>query len=146
MKCRLIKMILVAVMFNNICLASEDVTQVSRYLTIENKVKPEQINPINQVIQVHFPQDVQTIGSAINYLLRFSGYSLVIDEKRNAGLRITLDKPLPIVNRELGPVSLKNGLATLAGDGFILVCDPINREIDFKLKPSYRKYLNRGQT
>lgn len=138
-------MILVAVIFNNICLASENITQVSRYLTLENKVKPDQINPMNQVIQVRFPQNVQTIGSAINYLLRFSGYSLVINEKRNAGLRITLDKPLPIVDRELGPVSLKNGLSTLLGEGFHIVCDPINREINFELKPSYRKYLKRGQ-
>ena len=138
-------MILLGILLSNLCLASEDATQVSRYLTIKNKPKQEQVNLMSQVVQVRFPQNIQTIGSATNYLLRFSGYSLISDKRMNQALRITIAKPLPIVDRDLGPISLRNALTTLVGQGFNLACDPINREVDFQLKPAYRKYLKRGQ-
>ena len=145
MKLRLIIMILLGLLLSNFCLASEDVTQVSRYLTIKNKPKPEQINLMSQIVQIRFPQNVQTIESAMNYLLRFSGYSLIPNKRMNEALQLTLTKPLPTIDRELGPMSLRSALSILVGQGFNLVCDPINREVDFQLKPAYRKYLKRGK-
>ena len=55
-----------------------------------------------------------------------------------------LAKPLPFVDRELGPVLLKDALMVLAGESFILTQDPLNREINFLLKPGYQKYIKRG--
>lgn len=145
MKAKFITMILLGVLSTNVCTGQENVTQISRYMTVKNKARPEQINLMLQIVQVRFPQDVRTIGNAINYLLRFSGYSLIPTKRMNPGLRITLSKPLPLVDREIGPISLKEALSVLVGQGFNLVFDPINREVDFKLKENYQKFVNRGQ-
>jgi len=143
MKYRFLSTILFGLLLNNICFAS-DSTLVNKYLTVSNKPKKEQVNVLEEIIQIRFPQNVKTVGSAINYILRFSGYSLIADKKINPALQITLGKPLPIVDRQLGPMSLRTALTILAGESYNLSVDPLNREINFKLKPSYTKYLRRG--
>ncbi|MEO8402582.1 MAG: hypothetical protein ABI597_12460 [Gammaproteobacteria bacterium] len=114
-------------------------TQVGRYLTVKNTAKQSQLNLLSQTVQVHFPQDVQTVGEAMNYLLKFSGYTLVEGNQMNPALKITLSKPLPVVDREFGPVSLKDGLLVLAGSAFYLAQDPINRTVDCRLKSAFTK-------
>jgi conjugative transfer region protein (TIGR03748 family) len=130
----------------NICYASST-TQVGRYLTNVVQSNHGQINLLSQIIQVRFPQNIQTVGDAMNYLLHFSGYSLIASENMGEPLRTTILKSLPLIDRELGPVSLKEGLTTLAGQAFYLVEDPINRTVNFRLKPEYRKiYFSNKQT
>ncbi len=141
MKRRLIMLILLGLFLSKLSLANESLTPTGRYLTVSNHPKMSQLDLLSQSIQVRFPEKIQTIGEAINYLLRFSGYSLIADNKMNKALKITLTKPLPIIDRELGPMSLKEGLTTLAGVAFTLYQDPVNRVIDFKLKPTYQKFL-----
>ncbi len=108
---------------------------VGRYLSVDNKPSSAQVNLLSQIFQVRFPEEVQTIGDAMNYLLRYSGYSLVDDARQSVAMKNTLRKPLPLVDRNFGPMSLKDGLITLAGPAFTLMQDPLNREINFKLKP-----------
>lgn len=141
MKCRFISIFLLGILSCNVCLATMNTTQISRYMSVKNQAQSEQINLMSQIIQVRFPQNIQTIESAVNYLLKFSGYTLVDNKNIDPALRIVLSKPLPIVDRILGPLSLRDGLSILVGKEFILINDPINREINFKLKPEYRKYL-----
>src|SRR5438105_4293072 len=92
-----------------------DVTQVWRYTTVANIPNKSQTDLLSQIIQIKFPQNVQTIGESIEYLLRFSGYSLVSPNKMDDALKIISSKPLPLVDRELGPVTLRQGLITLTG-------------------------------
>lgn len=119
--------------------ADDSMTQFGRYLTAINKPTLAQTDLLSQIMQVRFPQNVQTIGDAMNYLLKFSGYSLIEDNKRSSELKNTLSKPLPTVDRDFGPMSLKDGLTTLIGPAFSLVHDPLNRTIDFHLKPEFKK-------
>lgn len=127
--------------------AGENASQVGRYLTVSNKPKPSQINLLSQIVQIRFPQNVQSIGDAMSYLLQFSGYSLVSDLRMSEALKTTVSKTLPVVDRELGPISLKDGLTTLAGPAFYLVQDPINREVDFRLQAAYQKiFLSHNKT
>ena len=119
--------------------AENDNTQIGRYMTTENKPRAEQINLLAQVIQIRFPKDVQTIGGALTYLLKFSGYSLIPEAKQGAAIKTTLGKPLPAIDRNFGPMTLKDGLSVLAGPAFYLVQDPLNRMIDFRLLPSFEK-------
>ncbi len=141
MKRRLIVMLLLSIVFVKTCLADNNVTQVGRYITISNQTKLSQTNLLSQLVQVRFTRNIQTIGEAMNYLLRFSGYSLVPEPKMNSALKITLKKPLPIIDRELGPITLSNGLKTLVGPAFYMTQDPVNRIVDFKLKPEYKKFI-----
>jgi len=119
--------------------ADDSMTQFGRYLTAINKPTSAQTDLLSQTMQVRFPQTVQTIGDAMNYLLKFSGYSLVDKNKMSSDLQNTLSKPLPTVDRDFGPMSLKDGLITLIGPAFSLVHDPLDRTVDFHLKPGFKK-------
>jgi conjugative transfer region protein (TIGR03748 family) len=107
---------------------------IGQYMTVINKPKPEQVNLLRQTIQVRFPQNVQTIGDACHYLLKISGYSLIDNKYQSDALKTTLTKPLPLIDRDFGPMRLKVALTTLAGSAFYLDSDPINRTVNFKLK------------
>lgn len=112
---------------------SANVTQVNRYATVTNKPLPAQINPLLAVQQVHFPQDIQSIGQAINYWLRYSGFHLAAREKLPESLKILLSQPLPQIDRNLGPLTVADGLSVLVGQHeFELIEDPLIREINFK--------------
>ncbi len=145
MRRRLIAIVLLSVLFSKTCLADNEITQVSRYQTVSNKPKFSQTNLLSQSIQVRFTQNIQTVGNAMNYLLRFSGYSLVPESQMSSALRITLSKPLPIIDRELGPMSLRDGLITLSGPAFYLTQNPVSRVVDFALKPEYQKFIKNKQ-
>ena len=77
---------------------SEEVTEVSRYTTVKNQATRAQINPLLMTVQVKFPQNVQTVGNAMDYLLRYSGYSLVNRYEMDVNVQQMLDQPLPIVD------------------------------------------------
>ena len=119
--------------------ANEVDSQIGRYLTVKNKINESQMHLLSQSIQVRFPQEIQTIGDAIKYLLRFCGYSLIATDQMNSALKTTISKSLPVIDRTLGPISLKAGLLTLVGPAFYVKEDPINRVIDFQLKPEFAK-------
>lgn len=111
--------------------------QVSRYQTISTQAQSEQVDLLSPVIQVHFLSEIKTIGDAVNHLLRYSGYALVDNKQQSQDLKNTLKKPLPLVDRDLGPVALRQALALLIGPAFDLVIDPLNRTINFQLKTEF---------
>jgi conjugative transfer region protein (TIGR03748 family) len=122
-------------------------TQIGRYLTTSNKPKSSQVDLLSQMVQVRFPQSVQTVGDALTYLLKFSGYSLVDYSSMVSSFRNTLLMPLPLVDRNIGPVSLRSALSVLAGTAFNLAEDPVSRTVNFHLKSIYVKtYLREKNT
>ncbi len=144
MKYRIMAIILPGILLCKIGLADNNVTQTSRYLTVTNGPKFSQMHLLSQSIQIRFMRNIQTVGDAINYLLRFSGYALVAESERSSALKIMLEKPLPVIDRELAPMSLSHALITLSGWAFYLSEDPVNRVVDFKLKPEYKKFVKGG--
>ncbi|HAU1107381.1 TPA: hypothetical protein ACT9A3_000051 [Legionella pneumophila] len=116
-----------------------NVTQVNRYATVANKALAAQINPLLAIQQVHFPQEVQTIGQAVEWWLKFSGFSLVSKEKQPESLQIVMHQVLPQIDRNLGPLTVKEGLEVLVGQqSFALIEDPLLRQVNFKLKAGVR--------
>jgi len=124
---------------NGHAFASTSNTPIGRYMTVENKPSLSQMDLLSQTIQVRFPQNIQTVGNAMNYVLRLSGYSLIPPDHMSHALKITLTKPLPAIDRDFGPMPLKDALITLAGPAFYLVQDPLNRMVNFKIKPQYSR-------
>lgn len=114
------------------------VTPVGRYLSVENQTLPAQTNLLQQTFQVKFPPTVKTVGEAMQYLLRFSGYSLVNYKYLPSEAQALLIQPLPQVDRNIGPLNLQKGLITLAGEPFGLLVDPVHRLISLRLKPAYQ--------
>ncbi|HFL2715768.1 TPA: hypothetical protein ACGWTM_002956 [Legionella pneumophila] len=114
---------------------AENTSQINRYATISNKPSAAQINPLSAIKQVHFPKDVQTIEQALEWWLKYTGFSLVSIEKRPESLVAVLKQPLPQVDRTLGPMTIKEGLEVLVGQQtFLLVEDPLQRQVNFSLK------------
>lgn len=117
----------------NLVHANSYSTTDGRYLTYVNKPLPEQKNLMLQTIQVHFPVEVKTIGDAINYLLKPSGYTLAPMDKASTEVKKMVMFNLPIVDRNFGPMTLQDALKTLVGDSFILRIDRLNRQVSFYL-------------
>lgn len=108
--------------------------QVGRYSTLKETATPAQINPLLAIVQVKFPTTVQSVSDAINYLLRYTGYTLVDVTARSKPLQTVLSKPLPYMDRTLGPLSTHEALEVLVGKGlFVVQKDPLNRTVNFTL-------------
>ena len=120
------------------CSAAENNTQIGRYLATPNQPLLRQADLLTQTFQIRFPSSVKTISDAANYLLQFSGYSLVTENNLIPEARQLMTLPLPQADRNLGPLSLKDGLLTLVGNPFGLLVDPVHRLISFRLLPDYR--------
>ncbi|HHT9843871.1 TPA: hypothetical protein ACT9I4_001988 [Legionella pneumophila] len=111
-----------------------NITPISRYASVDNKPLASQINPLKAVQQVHFPQQIQTIGEAIEHWLQYSGFHLAPENKQLESLKIILKQPLPQVDRTLGPLSIEDGLTVLVGQNlFFLTHDDLLREVNFAL-------------
>jgi conjugative transfer region protein (TIGR03748 family) len=125
--------------------AIADVTQINRYATVANKPLAAQVNPLLAVQQIHFPQEIKTVGQAINWWLQYSGYSLVAKEKQPKSLQAVMLQTLPQIDRNLGPLTIRDGLEVLAGQQvFMLVVNPLLREVNFKLKPNYQPVVKKA--
>ncbi|VEG92566.1 PFGI-1 class ICE element type IV pilus protein PilL2 [Legionella spiritensis] len=111
-----------------------NVTTIARYASVTNKPLAAQVNPLQAVQQIYFPQQIQTIGEAIEHWLKYSGFHLAPESKQQKSLKIILKQPLPQVDRSLGPVSVANGLSVLVGPHlFELKHDDLLREVNFTL-------------
>lgn len=122
-----------------------NITQINRYATVDNKPLRAQVNPLLAVQQIHFPQSVQTVGQAMTYWLQYSGYSFVKTEKQPLSLQAVMQQRLPQVDRNLGPLTIKDGLEVLAGqEVFTLTQNPLLREVNFKLKPAFAPNSNKN--
>jgi len=108
---------------------------INRYITVKNKAMPEQINPLLAIQQIHFPQTIKTVGDAMHYWLRHSGYRLADFAKQPNALKQVFDKPLPQTQRTLGPIRVIDGLEVIAGQpAFSITQDLITREINLHTK------------
>ena len=121
-----------------------NVTQINRYVTVDNKPLQAQVNPLLAVQQMHFPQSIQTVGQAMHYWLQYSGFSLVTADKQPLSLQAVMQQKLPQIDRNLGPLTIKDGLEVLAGqEVFTLTKNPLSREVNFKLKPEFVTPFNK---
>ena len=108
--------------------------QVGRYSVLRTQPSAAQLDPLAARVTVHFPESVQTIGQAVQHLLRESGYRLA--DSSTGASAVLLELPLPGVQRSLGPVALRQALAVLGGPAFRLVQDPLHRLVAFERCPA----------
>ena len=118
---------------------ASDVTQINRYATIENKALASQINPLLAVQKVHFPQQITTVQTALTYWLQYSGFQMASHNEQSSALQAALLLPLPSVVRDLGPLTVEEGLLVLVGKNvFTLKKDFLHRKVNFALRPQYQ--------
>jgi FimV-like protein len=119
--------------------AAPDAVLVGRYLTVEPAPTAEQLHPLKVVIDVRFPRSVHTVGGAVQHLLPPSGYQLADTRNTDRHASILMSRPLPEVHRRIGPATLQDALAALAGEGWQLEVDPVHRLVSFRLHGPWRE-------
>lgn len=115
--------------FNGVAAASPDTPEVvryDRYLLVSTS--PQQ-PPLKQLTALSVPPGFHpTVGEALQYLLRDSGWSLCLADARRAQL---YGLPLPLSQYHTGPLRLKAALQLLAGPVWRITTDENRREVCF---------------
>lgn len=124
------------------CGVSHAQTRIGRYTTVANHATQAQIDPLMAVAQYKFSPRVKSVGGAMNIVLENTGYALAAKDILSKEAELIMQKPLPLTNRVLGPMSVKETLEVLMGkDVFNFIKNPLNRTINFKVKPEiYRAF------
>lgn len=115
--------------FNGVATASPvtpEVVRYDRYLLVSTS--PQQ-PPLEQLTALAVPPGFHpTVGEALQYLLRDSGWSLCLADARRAQL---YGLPLPLSQYRTGPQRLKSALQLLAGPAWRVITDENRREVCF---------------
>ncbi|EPW1515427.1 TcpQ domain-containing protein [Salmonella enterica subsp. diarizonae serovar 48:r:z] len=120
---------------------SPEVTRSGRYTLVNVKSADAQREPLNQLIDITMPgQLVRTVGDGFRYLLFQSGYALC--GRYDAAFAELLNRPLPAVQRKIGPVRLSEALQVVAGPAWRMSVDEVNREVCFALRDAYLAQAN----
>ncbi|EDQ0843089.1 hypothetical protein CQW45_001979 [Salmonella enterica subsp. enterica serovar Braenderup str. CFSAN001755] len=122
--------------FSDIYQRSPEVTRSGRYTLVSVKSADGQREPLNQLIDITMPgQLVNSVGDGFRYLLFQSGYSLC--GRYGADFAELLKRPLPAVQRKIGPMRLSEALQVVAGPAWRMSVDEVNREVCFVLRDAW---------
>ena len=124
-------------------LATENPVSIARYAYLMPGSSHAQRHPLQVTLtQVRFPQEIATVGEAMDHLLTRSGYRL--DEQRSHWANaILMPQPLPEVHRDLGPIYLSEALAVLAGSAWRLKVNPLYRTLIIRPTEEWQAQLER---
>ncbi|EGO0724166.1 TPA: PilL N-terminal domain-containing protein [Escherichia coli] len=115
--------------------SAPEVVRYDRYRLVDISPSQAQRYPLEQIVHLRIPASVSpTVGDALHYALRDSGYHLCTsDGQANRLYRL----PLPAVQYQMGPVRLNVALQILAGPAWQLLVDDVQREVCYRLRPEY---------
>ena len=111
--------------------SASDAVRIARYSVIAPVATSAQADLLEVVVNIRFPRSIDTVGGALQHLLRRSGYRLQEPHTGEELKNLLPDLPLPEVHRTLGPITLKNALMTLVGPGYRMSGDPLQRSVSF---------------
>ncbi|WP_254698876.1 TcpQ domain-containing protein [Serratia fonticola] len=115
---------------------SPSVVRYDRYTLVNTRPQDAQRDLLNQLIDISIPpQRVHSVGDALRYVLFESGFMLCPADRPE--LTVLLNRPLPAVQRMLGPVKLQEALQILAGPAWYLVVDDVSRQVCYRLREGY---------
>lgn len=113
------------------------VVRYGRYTLIELAPDDGQRDLMQQVIDLAIPSTANaTVGDALRYVLRRSGYRLCDERADTTAVLYAL--PLPAAHEYLGPITLHDALQRLAGPRWTLLVDDETREVCFAPQPDDR--------
>ena len=120
-------------------LSAKDRLRVGRYSQLAPVPKPGQANPLQTIISLIFPDQIHTVGAALNHVLARSGWSLATTQASDPTVPYLMSLPLPESQRSLGPIALFDALAVLCGEAYVIVVDPVNRLVSCELRAPYSR-------
>lgn len=107
--------------------------QVGRYQSVVLQPDQQQVDLLSVLVTRELPEHINTVGQAVTLLLDGSGYRLLSADLAGPYRALLFALPLPQVQRQLGPLSLRQALELLTGPAFRLVIDPTYRLVSFEL-------------
>jgi len=78
-----------------------------------------------------------TVGQALPQLLDGTGWRLADSHAADDRIYRLYNQPLPEHKLRIGPMPLDQALTWIAGDGWALVVDPVNRLVSFEVEARY---------
>lgn len=127
------KLLLAALLAPSIANATSsfDYIDVNRFVGVKVNKNEQQNDPLNTVIKITVPESISTVGQAINFILEDSGYTLSPVTEMQNETKTLLSRPLPRIHRNFQLLTLRTILKTCAGDSYLLMVEPVKREINF---------------
>ncbi|WP_127958589.1 PilL N-terminal domain-containing protein [Serratia microhaemolytica] len=117
-----------------------EVIRYDRYLLLNTDPMAAQRDPLAQTIEIRIPASLNpTVGEAMRYAMKQSGFSLCNHEPAN---RVLYQQPLPAVQYQLGPMRLRTALQVMAGPAWQLEVDSVQRVVCHSLRPGYQLPAN----
>ncbi len=102
-----------------------------RYTKQAIEARGDQVSPLESIISAAFGDEVKTVGQAVKELLEGSGYSWAAPTGNDDAM--LNDLPLPVVNRDIGPIRLRDALTTVTGKAWRLHIDELHRSVWFEV-------------
>ena len=106
--------------------------QVDRYTGYKTNATIEESNPLLVITQINFPSNIKTVYEAIDHALQRSGYRVDWQQSAEA-YDIFSELEIPRVHKKLNLMTLKDAVATLAGEAWQLLVDSVNRKLVIQL-------------
>jgi type IV pili sensor histidine kinase/response regulator len=108
---------------------SQVVVQTGRYTAVYAVPTDAQRDPLQTIVTVSFPKDIETVGQAVNYLLVDTGYSISDALYWDVEVFELVRHPLPAIQRELGPLTILDAIWTIVGPAFTVSINAIDRSV-----------------
>ena len=108
------------------------VTQIARYSVLPPSAALDQQDFLAVTVPLSVPENIATVGGAVEWVLNTSGYRLVSSDQWSTEVQDLLNLPLPNAQRRFESLSIKDVLALLVGPTFLLVNDPVHRLMSFE--------------
>lgn len=106
------------------------VVRQGRYTLVEVTPRADQRDLLAQIVEISIPSTANpTVGDAVRHVLLRSGFRLCT---QTDDLAILLSLPLPAAHLQLGPLFLRDALATLVGPAWAMEEDAQMREVCFR--------------
>ena len=128
--CWLLPAILVLTLLFTESLTAE--VQIGRYATVRAIPTDAQRDVMASTISIRFDASVHTVGDAVAVILEEVGYALSDHATADPQRQRLLSYKLPRSHRQLGPLTVRAVLTTLAGPTWQLVEDPNDRLVSYE--------------
>ena len=130
------------------------IKKVARYSVVRPSPTPGQQNLLAVSTPMRIPNDIDTVGGALEWVIEGSGLRLAALDRLTPDAKNMLNLPLPSAHRQFQALPLKDVLTLLAGPAFVLVHDPVHRLLAFErcrddtqrqglTKTTQRRYIGR---
>lgn len=113
----------------------------SRYAMIAVGAELSQTDLLANIVELSIPSQLNTVGESLDFILAPHGYTLANYPATNDHF-LLLVLPLPESHRQLGPITLREAINVLGGDGFEPVINPVTRSIRYQLRDEFQRFVN----